>query len=159
MTIAEWCLFGAVILYLGTVAPAKALGHRDFNNAAPRDPGFYMHPVRSRALGAHINGIETFPFFAAAVLLAELKQAPQDWVDALAVGFLIIRIAFVLAYIADRPTTRTVSWNAAFALNLGIFFLSGFGPRGAVIATASGLVFALAVGRILTGLKPSQLGT
>jgi uncharacterized MAPEG superfamily protein len=60
MTIAEWCLFGAAILYLATVAPAKAIGHREFDNASPRDPSFYEHPVRKRALGAHINGIETF---------------------------------------------------------------------------------------------------
>ncbi len=153
MTIAEWCLFGAVLLYLGTVAPAKALGHRDFDNGAPRDPRFYEHPVRKRALGAHINGIETFPFFATAVLLAEFRQAPQSWVDALAVAFLVTRLLFVLAYVGDRPTTRTVLWNAAFAFNLGIFFLSGFGVRGAVIASVAGLLWALAVWPILASLK------
>lgn len=77
MTIAEWCIFGAVLMYLGTVAPAKLLGHREFDNATPRDPQFYEHPLRTRALGAHINGIETFPFFAIAVLLAEFRQSSQ----------------------------------------------------------------------------------
>lgn len=153
MTIAEWCLFGAVMLYLGTVAPAKALGHREFDNAAPRDPKFYEHPVRRRALGAHINGIETFPFFAVAVLLAEFRQAPQIWIDGLALAFLGTRLAFVLAYVADRATLRTVLWNAAFAFNLGIFFLSGSGTRGAVIATSAGLLWALAVWPILSGLQ------
>jgi uncharacterized MAPEG superfamily protein len=105
MTIAEWCLFGAVLLYLGTVAPAKAFGHREFNNAAPRDPAFYEHPVRKRALGAHINGIETFPFFATAVLLAEFRQAPQEWIDGLAMAFVATRILFVGAYLGDKPTT------------------------------------------------------
>jgi uncharacterized MAPEG superfamily protein len=69
MTGAEWCLFGAVLLYLVTLAPTKGLAPREFDNANPRDPKFFEHPVRKRALGAHINGIETFPFFAAAVLL------------------------------------------------------------------------------------------
>ena len=123
MTIAEWCLFGAVLLYLGTVAPAKAFGHRTFDNAAPRNPAFYEDPVRQRALGAHINGIETFPFFATAVLLAEFRQAPQNWIDFLAFAFLVTRIAFVAAYVSNKPTARTVLWNAAFAFNLGIFFL------------------------------------
>jgi uncharacterized MAPEG superfamily protein len=96
------------MLYLCTVAPAKALGHREFDNWAPRNSDFYQHPVRSRALGAHNNGIEAFPFFAAAVLLAEFRQAPQAWIDMLAAAFLITRVAFVLAYVGDRPTIRTM---------------------------------------------------
>jgi uncharacterized MAPEG superfamily protein len=157
MTIAEWCLFGAVVLYLATVAPAKALGHREFDNGSPRDPSFYEHPVRKRALGAHINGIETFPFFATAVLLAQFRQAPQEWVDGLALAFLFTRLGFVGAYVGNKPTTRTVLWNAAFAFNLGIFFLSGFGVRGAVVATVAGLLWALAVWPILGKVQRKRL--
>jgi uncharacterized MAPEG superfamily protein len=149
MTIAEWCLFGAVILYLLTLAPAKALAPDKFDNAKPRDPAFYAEPVRNRMLGAHVNGIETFPFFAVAVLLAEFRGSPQAWIDGLAVAFLVARILFVLAYVADRPTLRTTMWNAAFAFNLGIFFLAGFGERGAMIATIAGLAFTIVVAMIL----------
>lgn len=127
MTIAEWCLFGAVALYLVTLAPAKALGAPEFDNPRPRDPGFYAHPVRARLLGAHINGIESFPFFAAAVLLAEFRQASQPSIDLLAAGFLLTRVAFVLAYVGDRPTLRSILWTVAFLLNVGIFFLPAFG--------------------------------
>ena len=153
MTIAEWCLFGAVMLYLGTLAPAKAMGHREFDNAAPRDLGFYEDPVRSRILGAHINGIETFPFFAAAILLAEFRKAPQDWIDLLALAFLAARVGFVVAYVWDKPTARTVLWNVAFAFNLGMFFLAGFGTRGAVTATAIGLVWAATLWPLLARLQ------
>lgn len=153
MTIAEWCLLGAVMLYLLTLAPAKALAPREFDNANPRDPSFYEHPVRKRALGAHINGIETFPFFAVAVLLAELRDAPQEWTDGLALAFLIARIAFVGAYVANRPTLRTLLWNVAMAFNLGIFFLSGFGVSGAVIATSIGLAAAGMLWPLLSKLQ------
>ena len=149
VTIAEWCLFGAVILYLVTLALAKALAAREFDNAKPRDPAFYADPVRSRMLGAHVNGIETFPFFAVAVLLAEFRSAPQGWIDGLALAFLVTRILFVFAYVADRPTLRTTLWNAGFAFNLGIFFLAGFGARGAMIATALGLAWSIVVALIL----------
>src|SRR5215472_14146767 len=71
MTLADWCLFGAIMLYLITLAPIKAIGRREFDNANPRATGFYRPAIRSRALGAHLNGIETYPFFATAVLLAE----------------------------------------------------------------------------------------
>ncbi len=129
MTIAEWALFGAVLLYLLTLAPVKPLGFRDFDNSDPRAPSFYEKPMRKRAYGAHLNGIETFPFFTAAVLLAEFRAAPQPWIDGLAAGFVIVRLAYVLAYLGDRPTTRTLLWNLGFALNAAIFFMPGFFHR------------------------------
>src|SRR5689334_19630492 len=87
VTTAEWMLLAAVLITLLTIAPFKPLGWRTFDNAKPRDPTFWAEPLRARAQGAHINGIETFPFFAAAVLLAEFRAAPQHWIDWLAVGF------------------------------------------------------------------------
>ena len=111
------------MLYLLTIAPFKAIGFRHFDNSKPRDPAFFEDPLRSRALGAHINGIETFPFFAAAVLLAEFRASPQHLIDELAVLFLIVRIAYVLTYLGDRPTLRSILWNVGFAINLGIFFM------------------------------------
>jgi uncharacterized MAPEG superfamily protein len=123
MTVAEWCVFGAVVLYLLTIVPFKALGAPGFDNGRPRDPGFYSNPLRARALGAHLNGIEAFPFFAAAVLLAEFRAAPQRLIDELAVLFLIVRAAYVLTYIGDRPTLRSILWGIGFAINTAIFFL------------------------------------
>jgi uncharacterized MAPEG superfamily protein len=123
MTVAEWCVFGTLILYLLTIAPFKVVGFRRFDNSRPRDPAFFEDPLRARALGAHLNGIETFPFFAAAVLLAEFRASPQNLVNELAVLFLIVRIAYVLTYLGDRPTLRTILWNIGFAINVGIFFM------------------------------------
>ena len=123
MTVAEWSIFGAVLLYLLTIAPIKVIGFRRFDNARPRDPAFYDNPLAARALGAHLNGIETFPFFATAVLLAEFRGGPPNLINELAVLFLIVRIAYVLTYLGDRPTLRTILWNIGFAINLGIFFM------------------------------------
>lgn len=129
MTIAEWMLFAAVLLYLLTVSPVKAVGYSAFDISNPRDPVFYTPGIRARALGAHINGIETFPFFAAAVLLAEFRSQPQHMIDLLAVAFVAVRVAFVAAYLANRATLRTLLWNLGFALNTAIFFLPWWGPR------------------------------
>jgi uncharacterized MAPEG superfamily protein len=57
------------------------------------------------------------------VLLAEFRGAPQDLINELAVLFLIVRIAYVLTYLGDRPTLRSILWNIGFAINVGIFFL------------------------------------
>ena len=123
MTTAEWMIFAAVLIYLLTIAPFKPLGYREFDNAKPRDPKFWSEPLRARALGAHVNGIETFPFFAAAVLLAEFHGAPQHLIDLLAAGFILLRLAFVAAYLLDTPWTRTLIWNAGFAVNVAIFLM------------------------------------
>ena len=123
MTIAEWCVFGTLMLYLLTIAGAKWAGGRTFDNAKPRAPDFYSDPIRSRAFGAHQNGIEAFPFFAFAVLLAEFRLGPQRLIDELAVLFLIVRIAYVFTYLGNRPTLRSIFWSIGFAINIAIFFL------------------------------------
>lgn len=135
MTIAECAVFGAVILYLLTVAPVKPVGYRDFDNSNPRDPAFYKPGIRTRALGAHLNGIESFPLFAAAVLLAEFRHQPQHWIDVLAVAFLVVRFLYVLAYLFNRPTVRTLIWNLGFFVNAAIFFMPWWWPAyGGVIS-------------------------
>jgi uncharacterized MAPEG superfamily protein len=123
MTVAEWCVFAALMLYLLTIAPIKWIGFRRFDNTKPRDPAFYGDPIAARALSAHQNGIEAFPFFAVAVLLAEFRGGPQRLIDELSVLFLIVRIAYVFTYLGNRPTLRSILWSIGFAINLAIFFL------------------------------------
>ena len=123
MTIAEYCIFGTVALYLLTIVPIKWLAFREYDNAKPRDPAFYEDAIRARALGAHQNGIEAFPFFAVAVLLAEFREAPQNLINELAILFLIVRVAYVLTYIGNRPRLRSILWNVGFIINIAIFFL------------------------------------
>ena len=123
MTIAEYCIFASLLVVLLTIAPVKWLGIRSFDNAKPRDPSFYDDPLRARAWGAHQNGIETFPFFAAAVLLAEFRESPQNLIDELALLFVLVRIAYVFTYLGDRPTLRSILWVIGFAINIAIFFL------------------------------------
>ena len=123
MTLAEWCVLGAVLLYLLTIVSIKWIRFRSFDNSRPRNPAFYQDALSQRALGAQQNGIETFPFFAFAVLLAEYRDSPQRLIDELAALFLIVRIAYVLTYLGDRPTLRSILWSIGFAINLVIFFM------------------------------------
>lgn len=123
MTVAEYCVFGCVALYLLTIVPVKWIGFRDYDNSKPRNPAFYQDAIRARALGAHQNGIEAFPFFAAAVLLAEFRAAPQNLINELAVLFLIVRIAYVFTYLGNRSRLRSILWNIGFVINSAIFFL------------------------------------
>jgi uncharacterized MAPEG superfamily protein len=123
MTVAEWCVFASVVLYLLTIVPVKWANAKQYDNARPRDPAFYQDSLRSRALGAHQNGIEAFPFFAAAVLLAEFRGAPQNLINELSVLFVIVRAAYVLTYVGDRPSLRSILWTLGFLITAAIFFL------------------------------------
>jgi uncharacterized MAPEG superfamily protein len=122
MTIAELCLLAAVILTIASIAPAKLDGAREYDNANPRDPRFYTPGLRAWSQGAHFNGYEAFPFFAASVLLAEIRSVPQGTVDSLAAAFVVARLVYVLLYLANRPTLRSVVWSVGFLGNLAIFF-------------------------------------
>ena len=123
MTLAEWCVFGALLLYLVTIASIKWIRFGHFDNSRPRDPAFYEDAISQRALGAHQNGIEAFPFFAFAVLLAEYRDSPQRLIDELAALFLIVRIAYVFTYLGNRPTLRSILWCIGFAINIAVFFM------------------------------------
>ena len=37
--------------------------------------------------------------------------------------FLIVRIAYVLTYLGNRPTLRSILWAIGFTINIAIFFL------------------------------------
>jgi uncharacterized MAPEG superfamily protein len=123
MTIADLTLLAAVLLTIGTIGFAKVKGGRAYDNANPRSPDFYQDPFRARALAAHQNGFEAFPFFAAAVILAEMRHMPQGILDGLAVAFILLRVVYVTLYLRNRPTMRSAVWSAAFACNLLIFFM------------------------------------
>ena len=129
MTIADLCLLGMVVLTIASIMPAKVSGLREFDNAYPRDPDFYRPGLRARSLGAHANGYETFPFFAAAVVLAEMRGMPQGLVNGFAVAFLLARVVYVACYLGNRPTLRSVVWSVGFACNLAIFLLPALGLR------------------------------
>ena len=123
MTVAEWCVFASLVLCLLSIASVKWLRSGVFDNSKPRDPASYNDPMAARALGAHQNGLEAFPFFAVAVLLAEFRASPQNLINELAVLFVIVRIAYVFTYIGNRPTLRSILWSVGLAINIAIFFL------------------------------------
>jgi uncharacterized MAPEG superfamily protein len=123
MTLADLMLLAAVLLTVGTIGIAKYGGGPGFDNAKPRDPAFYQDPFRGRAFGAHQNGFEVFPFFAAAVILGEMKHMPQGILDLLAVAFIVLRVIYVALYLGNRPSARSAVWMCGFVCNLAIFFM------------------------------------
>ena len=109
MTVALWCVLAAALLpYLATTI-AKAGGER-YENRDPRAWLERQQGLRLRAHNAQLNGFEAFPFFAAAVIVAQMLQAPQERVDALALIFIIARVGYLVCYLADWHWARSVAW-------------------------------------------------
>jgi uncharacterized MAPEG superfamily protein len=125
LTLADLSLLGAVFAYMLPIAAAKYGALKSFDNSKPRDPEFYKDPFRARALGAHQNGLEGFAFFAAAVIIAQMRGASQPLVDGLAFAYLALRLAFVALYLADKPGLRSAAWALAFAVNIAILLSAG----------------------------------
>jgi uncharacterized MAPEG superfamily protein len=128
LTLADLSLLGGVAAYMAPIAIAKLSAARQFDNAKPRDEAFFRDPFRARALWAHRNGIEGYAFFAAAVVVAELRDGRQATVDGLAIGYVALRFGYAAAYLGDRPRLRSALWGLAFAANVALL-LSPLGAR------------------------------
>jgi uncharacterized MAPEG superfamily protein len=57
------------------------------------------------------------------VLIAHHLQALQTQLDILAFLFIVLRMAYVLMYVADMAKTRSSLWAMALLVNVAILFL------------------------------------
>ena len=108
MTVAYWCVLIAAVIPLIAIGIAKAGGER-YNNRHPRVWLDKQQGYRARAAAAESNSFEAFPFFAAAVIIAHLTNAPQGRLDLLAIVFVVARIVYVVCYLADWHWARSCS--------------------------------------------------
>ena len=124
MTIALWCVLVAAVLPVCFAGAAKFGGVPGFNNRRPREFLEALQGWQKRAHWAQLNSFEAFPAFAAAVIIAEMLNAAQNRVDLLAVSFILLRVGYGLAYIADKQALRSLIWAAAFGCVVGLFVIS-----------------------------------
>ena len=121
MTIAYWCvLFMGLFPYVAAGIAKK--GFEGYDNGMPRQWLAKQTGFRARANAAQANLFESLPFFFAAVIIASMANAPQSRVDLLAIGFVTARITYLICYVADWPTTRSIVWLAGLACVVAIFF-------------------------------------
>ena len=121
MTTAYWCvLFMGLFPYVATGISKK--GFEGYDNSMPRQWLAKQTGFRARANAAQANLFESLPFFFAAVIIASIANAPQGRIDLLAIGFVVARIAYLVCYVADWPSTRSIAWLAGLACVVAIFF-------------------------------------
>ena len=130
-TVAYWCVLVAALLPMGCSLIAKYGLLRvppqqgGYDNHHPRAWLARQGDWRARANAAQANTFEALPFFFAAVIIAHLLQANQTQVDLLALLFLVLRMAYVIMYVANLASARSGVWAAALLVNIAILF-SGY---------------------------------
>ncbi|RKR25594.1 putative MAPEG superfamily protein [Acidovorax sp. 93] len=128
-TVAYWCVLIAALLPMGCAWLAKSgsfgKSRKDggFDNRDPRAWMARQTDWRARANAAQANSFEGLPFFIGAVIIAHLLGAGQTLLDMLALLYVMLRIFYIMMYVSDMPTVRSVVWAAAFLVNLGILFV------------------------------------
>jgi uncharacterized MAPEG superfamily protein len=122
MTLALWCIVIAALLPYAAAVIAKS--DKGFDNADPRGWLARQSGYRHRANAAQHNSFEAFPFFAAGVIVAHYLHAPQLQINALAVAFIGARILYLIMYISNKPTLRSLCWVIGFGCVVGLFVIS-----------------------------------
>lgn len=107
----------AVVLGLAQIVAASHAGslQRGYRwTAGPRDePVEPLRGVAGRLDRALRNYLETFPLFAAAVLVAHVSDAHSALTEWGARLYLYARLVYVLLYAAGVPLVRSLAWNVA----------------------------------------------
>lgn len=110
----------AGVMPLFATAAAK-WGFESYDNHNPRAWLAQQTGFRARANAAQANSFEAFPFFAAGVLLALWAHVDALCLDAICVSFLLMRFAFLWAYLTDRAFLRSIVWGLGYLCCLSLF--------------------------------------
>lgn len=105
----------AGVLATHTRGLAWNIGNRD-GGSAP------LPPHAARAQRAAGNFLETFPFFAAAVVAALAMQRTGSQVELGAQLYFFARLAYLPIYIIGIPVVRSVVWGVSLAGILLVVF-------------------------------------
>lgn len=129
MTLADTCLLIACLLPIVCAGIAKSKGfgkprrEGGFDNHNPRQWLANLQGWQARAQAAQMNSFEALPVFIAGVLVAERLGADQGTVNALAMAFVLLRVGFIAAYLADRANLRSLVWVLGLGCSVALFFV------------------------------------
>ncbi|HSG88712.1 MAG TPA: MAPEG family protein [Pseudomonadales bacterium] len=123
MTLAYWCVLVAALMPIVFAGIAKSAP--GYDNRDPRAWLAQREGMHARANAAQLNCHEAFPPFAAAVVIAHLAGgAEQGTLDALAGSWLLLRVAYGVAYLTDRDLLRSLLWTAALGVVIALFVVA-----------------------------------
>lgn len=114
MTTALWVLLVTLLLPIVCAGLSKAGGTDRYDNANPRDWLARRTGRQARANAAQSNSWEALATYVAGLLAAFIGGADPASVATVAVVFLVARIAYIVCYLADLATLRSIVWLVGF---------------------------------------------
>jgi uncharacterized MAPEG superfamily protein len=127
-TWAYWCVLVAALLPIVCAGIAKwgsfgtPRSQGGFDNVDPRAWLARQTGWRARANAAQANSFEALPFFMGAVIIAHQMGAYQFRLDLLAFVYVVLRMVFIMLYVAGMANLRSLVWTLALGVNIAIFF-------------------------------------
>jgi uncharacterized MAPEG superfamily protein len=129
LTFAYWTVLVVALLPIVCTGVAKwgsfSTPRRDggYDNHEPRAWLARQSGWRARANAAQANSFEALPFYIGAVIIAHLNNAFQLRLDLLAFLYVVLRLLYILFYLADMATLRSVAWVLALSVNIALLFI------------------------------------
>ncbi|EKE79920.1 MAPEG family protein [Idiomarina xiamenensis] len=112
MSVLIWCLLMACLLPVLAKAPVVYFQNRDggYDNHHPRAQQQQLTGAGARAVAGHYNAYEALPLFVAAVLVVLATEQVTAMMQNLAIGFVVLRVAYHVLYLANYDKLRSLVW-------------------------------------------------
>jgi uncharacterized MAPEG superfamily protein len=114
MNISYLCVLIAAFLPILFTGLGKFGNIKKYDNSKVREFQDKLEGWPRRAYFAHLNTFEAFPFFAAAVIIANTAETVPDSVHYVAISFIVFRLLYGLCYIMDWASARSLCWTGGF---------------------------------------------
>jgi uncharacterized MAPEG superfamily protein len=123
-------LVGFLLIYLPKIPVSIAMAKtpEGYDNKNPRGQQDRLTGWAQRARSAHNNAFESFPPFAAAVVVAHLAHADAGKSALLAITYCVARTIYPFVYMANLGWVRSTVWTLGFLATVGLFLLPLFSP-------------------------------
>lgn len=122
MTTIAWLMLVSALLPIVAAGIAKS-GGSGFDNGNPRGWLSRQEGYRLRANAAQSNLFENLPFHFAAILFALHNQADLIVLRNAMAAWIVIRLAYIACYVADKGGLRSFVWAVSLAITAYILFL------------------------------------
>lgn len=122
MSTLHWCLVLAASLHFVSKLPLAVAMSREgsgYDNHNPRDQQARVTGWGRRAKAVHENQIESFPLFAAGVLVA-LSTPASSTAETLGLAYLAARLVYMVLYLKDVATLRSLVWSVGFFASIAL---------------------------------------
>jgi uncharacterized MAPEG superfamily protein len=127
MTTPFWCILIAALLpyvWSGASVRARAQQFGTVDNKLPRAQQARLEGWGARANAASANAFETFPFFAAAVIVAHIAGASPGTSATWALVYIAARVLHGVFYVSDIDRLRSLAFGVGVVCNVALFVLA-----------------------------------